>query len=99
MTNIEVVENWNSGYAGNAEHLFTDGRTIWSYGRHFPIVTRNNGRICYNEDAYSITTSRHQGHVARILGWSTKKELIKAVKAGVSKIVLLNTIQLKAIVD
>lgn len=99
MKNSQVAEQWQTGLCGIAKHFFTDGKAIWSYGRHFPIAFRaNNGQVYFNGDTYSTTTSKHQGYVARILGFSTHKELVKTVKAGVSTIILLDTEKLQSLI-
>lgn len=50
-------------------NVFTDGDTIYSYGRHFVIArvlrdVRGNARcILFNGDTYSVSTGRHQSDV------------------------------------
>lgn len=101
MRNSQVVQSWYYGQKRETEHLFTDGVTIWSYGYHFPIATKQNGKIYFNTDNYSNTTGTHKGHVARCLGYNTSKELIKAIKAGCasSEIHLTDTEQLKILIQ
>lgn len=99
MTNRQVADIWNSGHCATTEHLFTNGKVIWSYGRHYPIAAKFNGNIYFNTQGYSQTTGQHTGHVARVLGYSTAKELIKAVKNNVqNNICLTNTEQLKVLI-
>lgn len=48
--------------------MFTDGRTVWSYGYHWPIAEhRPDGTVGVNEATYSRTTSQHAGAVKRAL--------------------------------
>ena len=68
MTNMDVVKCWYRGNKAKARHIFTDGRTIWSYGRHYPIALRidHNTFLC-NKESYSVTTNRHKSCVMSIL--------------------------------
>lgn len=44
--------------------LFTNGRTIWSYGFHWPLAHWGpDGKLYMNEDRYSVTTSKHRSFV------------------------------------
>lgn len=55
----------------NGQFYYT-GRTIWSYGRHFPVATLldvvspDSGRVetiaIFNDSSYGITTSKHQSY-------------------------------------
>ena len=67
-TNQEVVNAWVQGRSAQGGHIFTDGVTIYSYGYHFPIATRNHGCILYNKRHYSSTTAKHQSCVRHALG-------------------------------
>lgn len=66
-TNQEVADAWAMGYSAEGGHMFTNGVTIWSYGYHFPIAKRVNGRVLFNHTYYSATTSKHQRHVRRAM--------------------------------
>lgn len=62
---IKAAEN------NNGQFYYT-GRTIWSYGRHFPVATLlevvspDSGRAetiaIFNDSSYGITTSKHQSY-------------------------------------
>lgn len=44
--------------------LFFEGRTIYSYGHHFPMAQfHENGAVYLNPESYSVTTSAHQSLV------------------------------------
>lgn len=44
--------------------LYTDGRTIWSYGRHWPLAHWGaDGKFYMNSDRCSVTTSKHRSFV------------------------------------
>lgn len=48
--------------------LFFKGRTIYSYGEHFPIASiLTTGLLLWNDRSYSNTTSKHQYHVRRAI--------------------------------
>jgi len=99
MNNRQVVEMWDNGFCAKTDHLFTNGKVIWSYGAHYPIAAKFNGNIYFNTQGYSQTTAVHTGHVAKVLGYNTAKELIKAVKNNVqNNICLTNTKQLKVLI-
>lgn len=58
ITNQKVAESWYLGKVAKTDHLYTDGVTIWSYGRHFSIATIKflveGHKIYFNVDKYSI---------------------------------------------
>lgn len=62
--NSEVAHVWaqQKQDTGEASHLFFEGPSIYSYGRHFEIarfVTPDV--VLFNSRSYSVSTSRHQG--------------------------------------
>jgi hypothetical protein len=68
-TNSQVIHAWahQTGRHTRASNgnVFYDGRTLFSYGRHFPvasIVTDVTGRdvVLHSAGSYSVTTSGHQ---------------------------------------
>ena len=65
MTNEEVAQAFADGKTkGKSLHMFIDGNTVYSYGKHFPIATRhNNGIVYFTTRGYSRTTSRHKSLV------------------------------------
>lgn len=71
FSNGGVCEAWARGVEGrNAKgSLYTDGVTIWSYGSHFPIVSKVRGRwggtslVWWNQDRYSNTTAKQKSQV------------------------------------
>ena len=86
VKSIDVARAWREGNKAKSGNMFTDGITIWSYGTHFPIATKlKNGKILFNIDGYSRSTSKHKSFVERqcwevgeVIGCSTN-EIIKAV--------------------
>ncbi len=98
MKNIDVIYAFHYQRKANARHLFTDGITLYSYGYHFPIAKYKDHKILINKDRYSRTTSIHQGHLARILGFANHSDLIKGVSKtpdNFPSIVLATTEQIK----
>lgn len=68
LTNADVAHLWayqlrDSAYSSSKNFYFS-GRTIYSYGSHFPIATfvtneRGEQTILFTEDKYSNTTAKH----------------------------------------
>lgn len=68
LTNAEVAHLWahqlkDSAYSSTRNFYFS-GKTIYSYGSHFPIATfatnqRGEQIILFTEDKYSNTTAKH----------------------------------------
>ena len=50
---------------GEASHMYIDGDTMYSYGRHFPLLVRRDWGFLLNADKYSSTTSSHQSSCFR----------------------------------
>jgi len=54
--------------SGRGSHMFIDGDTIYSYGRHFPIATRGaDGTVYLTTKTYSVSTARQISHVRNAL--------------------------------
>lgn len=52
----------------NNSNLYFEGRTIYSYGRHFPIASYiSDNIILVNSDKYSSSTGKHQNYVRRAI--------------------------------
>lgn len=71
-----VAHNWahQTGRKQRGFNMYYEGRTIYSYGPHFPLATlfdAPNGErvVLLNDDSYSISTSKHQGIVRRAIGY------------------------------
>ncbi len=64
MTNKQVAEAFAKGLIkGKSLHMFIDGDTVYSYGRHFPIARRYGNDFIMTTKGYSPTTSRHKSLV------------------------------------
>lgn len=46
--------------------MYIEGDTLYSYGRHFPLLIRKPYGYLMNADKYSVTTSGHQSCASRI---------------------------------
>ncbi len=58
----------NGATSGKGSHMFIEGDTIYSYGRHFPIATRGeDGTIYLTTKTYSVSTARQISHVRSAL--------------------------------
>lgn len=70
MNNRQVAENWRlqTGRGKNGSNFYYRGKTIYSYGEHFPIAyitgekLNDQDIILFNSDNYSNSTSKHIGH-------------------------------------
>jgi len=62
--NEEVIRAYLNGQEegrnGNESLFFRHG-VLYSYGEHFPLAVKCNGKYIVNGDRYSVTTSQHQG--------------------------------------
>jgi hypothetical protein len=86
----EVCHVWAHGVdrsirAGNVS-TSGDGRTIYSYGLHFPMARRVSASLyLVNPDRYSVSTGKHQGYVRRAIpnsadAWTLPVSLWEAVE-------------------
>ena len=54
--------------ARGSSAMFTDGETVWSYGKHYVLAEdRLDGSVGVNEHRESVTTSAHSAAVRRAL--------------------------------
>jgi len=66
FTNVELPHIWIRQLQndGKANSMFFEGRTIFSYGKHFPIANiLNNGTILFTAQECSSTTAHHKNCV------------------------------------
>jgi hypothetical protein len=72
-THETVAIRWVAGHVKEARGyaMFFDGRTIFSYGRHYAIarfVETSRGTVClFNSEGYSVSTAKHRTITARAL--------------------------------
>lgn len=69
MTNQQLPHVWyyQEKESGKGSHMFFEGKTIYSYGRHFPIACLHNDVVLFTTDTYSMTTQRHISFVLRAI--------------------------------
>jgi hypothetical protein len=67
-SHYEVAQAFMGGNKLTGSRMFTDGTTIWSYGRHFAISTKIGDVYLFNTDKRSSSTSHHQSIVRSALG-------------------------------
>lgn len=58
----------NIGEHCTGSNMFFEGNVIYSYGHHFPIAIKYNGKLLWNDDRYSNSTARHQSYVMGACG-------------------------------
>jgi hypothetical protein len=71
MNHKQVIEHWINQDKTKAHgfNVYFEGKTIYSYGSHFPMATiLDNGIILVNSDSYSVSTSKHQSYVRYAIG-------------------------------
>jgi hypothetical protein len=98
FSHFEVANRWIRGMKATGCNMFTDGTTIWSYGKHFPIAHKMpGGVILYNDDKYSVSTSKHQSEVRGHMYGSqvdkqiyecTTTEILRAINSPEKPIIL-----------
>lgn len=82
-TNRQVAEAWSRGQSAEGSNFFADGITIWSYGYHFPVAKKVNGRILFNPTYYSSSTSKHQGLVRQAIQDSRRIVFCRDIKSHI----------------
>lgn len=59
----ECVEGMHDGKEKKVASVYWDGATLYSYGRHYPLLVNiGNGRWILNDAGYSSTTGKHISH-------------------------------------
>ncbi len=70
MTNKQIINKFvngaESGKNSNGS-LFIEGDTLYSYGYHYPLARRENGKFWVNGERYSVTTSKQASMVRRAI--------------------------------
>jgi len=67
MNNQQVAHEWASQNKQGAKgsHFYFEGRTIFSYGEHFPIAHwLDSETVLFTSEGYSVTTAKHKGYVS-----------------------------------
>lgn len=63
IAHVWAQQTQESGKTPN-RNLFFEGKTIYSYGYHFPLARfATDDIVLVNKDSYSVSTSKHQGYV------------------------------------
>jgi hypothetical protein len=61
QSNDQLIKNFKAGKAhGKSSRMFFEGDTLYSFGRHFPLLVKRPFGYLLNADKYSRTTSSHQ---------------------------------------
>lgn len=84
MTNQSICKAFVEGaIKEQANSMFIEGNVIYSYGYHFPLAVRFNGKVYVNEIKFSKTTSKHQSAIKKALNYkyeaSNTEELKKMI--------------------
>lgn len=94
-----VWANKGQDSARNAgDTFYFKGATIYSWGRHFPIASHlENGRVLWNDSAYSQSTARHKNHVWQAMSRSQTADRIDVPSLSDDKIENLRRIHARVI--
>jgi len=68
LAHIWAAQNQNEGRAGS---FYFNGKTIYSYGSHFPIATMDGNNVLFTKRTYSNTTAKHIGLTRRAISHKT----------------------------
>jgi len=68
LAHIWAAQNQNEGRAGS---FYFNGKTIYSYGSHFPIATMIGNDVLFTKRTYSNTTAKHIGLTRRAISHKT----------------------------
>lgn len=90
ISHDKVARAWSNGDEAVGCNMFTDGKTIFSWGTHFPIAHYiGNNAVLFNTDHYSPSTSHHQSIVRGYCNDEyecTTEEIKEAMNTGVAVI-------------
>lgn len=70
MNNAQVAHSWaqQTNRSGKGSHFFFEGKTIYSYGYHFPIARFSSpNEVLLTTQTSSVSTSRHIGYVRQAI--------------------------------
>lgn len=70
MNNLNVAHEWTSQNKQSAKgsNFYFEGKTIYSYGAHFPIATwYDKNTVFFTTNSYSVTTSKHITYTRRAI--------------------------------
>jgi hypothetical protein len=66
VAHVWAQQNQENG-RNSSSSIFFEGKTIYSYGRHFPMAEFHDDCILINSDRYSVTTGKHQSLVRQAI--------------------------------
>ena len=100
-TNFDVVNEFINGNDEKikAEHLFFEGKILYSYSYHFPMCIKLLNGYVVNSNSYSQTTAQHKGILIRAITNEGNFTEFNKVKKDYPNIVLMTTNQLKKLID
>lgn len=73
FNNSELAHVWaaQTQSEGRAGSFYFYGKTIYSYGSHFPIATMDGNNVLFTKRTYSNTTAKHIGLTRRAISHKT----------------------------
>lgn len=91
-SNKDVAIAFTKGCKLQGSNMHSEGDVVYSYGEHWPIAARVNGKVFLNTDKTSMTTSCHTSLVERELDTYTEvshSEIQKIVHSDASQPVVI----------
>lgn len=68
LAHVWAAQTQNEGRAGS---FYFNGKTIYSYGSHFPIATMDGNNVLFTKRTYSNPTAKHIGLTRRAISHKT----------------------------
>jgi len=109
MKNNDVAREFVCKREAKSGNMFTDGKTIWGYGRHHPVAHwLGFSKVLFNTDGYSVSTARHKSYVRGQLSSMSRsiqvyecntKEIVDAVENQDQVVVLTKYKELEYLSD
>lgn len=102
VTNFDVVRGFNCGMNKpiiKTQHLFYEDNILYSYGGHFPLCIKLLNGYVVNSNSYSQTTAQHKGILIREITDEDSFKEFEKVKKDYPNIVLMDTNQIKHLID
>jgi hypothetical protein len=90
----ELIERFvkKSVTKGSAGRIYVEGDTLYSFGRHFPLLTRVPWGFVLNADKYSVTTSKHQSECFRYATVQVSLSTLRAARINVFEMILVDKV-------
>ena len=100
LSNSRGTGNFFGGVVFKTENLFFDDSILYSYGYHYPLCIKlADNKYIINKSGYSMTTSKHTGHLLREIGITANLKEVEKNRGNYPNIILMTTEQIKSFID